>query len=554
MNEVNPLARYIVPLRRWWFVVAGAVVLALGVTFFTLPDTPDEPTEDQLADPDLTFRASYLLIRNEASPEPINFDLVELLARQGDLTNRVLERMDGQIATRDVDEVDLVTDPELGTISITAIQPTPALAGGLASTYAEELQAIIDGRAADSLQQSLERIEARLQDLGPDIAELENEVAAMPPGDLDRRLAEAELEVLIEEFAINQSEARTLQQRLTSLEPQFETLQEPEPVSTELDDALIALPRAAVPRLAIGGLLGLLAGGLLAILIARVDTRVRTREDAEGAFGLPVIAEVPLRSAEHRDEHPVPVATEPDGGVAEVFRSLRLSIMLAPVWRLSGGAPSSNGSVGTVAPLTGSDPSTLVVTSPGTGDGKSTTVANLAASFAESGSSVLVVDCDFRRPAVGELLGVQGGPGLRDLGGVDAATLQELVVATEIAGISMVRSGSAGIAPAWFLSSAQKLVTGADELADVVIFDTGPLGLTNEATALIPAVDATVLVDRAGRVSVEQARRTVQELTRVGAKMAGVVLVGANSSRGYGYYAATDSSPGGSPKPTPSTV
>ena len=538
MNHANPLARYLVPLRRWWFVALGVVVLGLVATALTLPEPPGEPTAEEIADPDATFRASHLLIRNEASPEPVNFQLVQLLARQGELTSRVLERMDDRVVTRDVDAVLLETDPDLGTISVTTTQATPDLAAQLATTYAEELQGIIDDRAAGSLRQALERVDERLPLLLADIDEIEGDVASLGPLELERRLLEAELELLVTEFATAQAEARSLTSRISALESQFLTLEAPSPVATDgLDGGLLRLPVSPAPRFVIFGLLSLLVGGSLVFGIDYLDTRLRTRADVEDAFALPVIAELPPRSKQDRAADPVPVQSDPTGVTAETFRSLRLSVLLAPTWRLAGTAPTGDGPRGSAFAIEDrAEPRVLLVTSPLMGDGKSTTVANMAASFAESGQKVLVIDCDFRRPAVGELLGMGPGRGLRDIDDPHEPALQGLVAATSIEGVSMIPAGEPGIAPAWFLHDVATFVDLARRLADVVILDTGPVTLTSEASALIPSVDAMVLVVRAGRLTRGEARGIVEQLTRLGASMSGIVLVGTHGAKRYGYY------------------
>jgi capsular exopolysaccharide synthesis family protein len=538
MNQVSPVARYLVPLRRWWYVALGVLVAGLIITALMLPEPPGEPTAEQIADPDATFRASHLLIRNEGSPEPVNFELVQLLARQGELTSRVLERMEDQIVTRDVDAVTLETDPDLGTIAVMTTQPTPDLAARLATTYAEELQRIVDDRAAGSLRQASARLDDSLPLLLADIDRIEAELAPLAPLALERRLLEAELELLVTEFATAQSEARSLTARLSSLESQFLTLEAPSPVATDaLEGELLRLPASPVPRFAIFGLLSLIAGGSLVFVIDYLDTRLRTRADVEDAFSLPVIAEFAPRSKKSRTADPVPVESDPTGVTAETFRSLRLSVLLAPTWRLTGTAPTGDGPLGLAAPVEDrSAPRVLLVTSPLMGDGKSTTVANMAASFAESGQKVLVVDCDFRRPAVGGLLGAVARPGLRDISDPREPALQTLMVATSIEGVSIIPAGEPGIAPAWFLSEADTFVALARRLADVVIVDTGPITLTSEASALIPSVDAMMLVVRAGRLTRGQARGTMEQLTRLGASMSGIVLIGTHGAKRYDYY------------------
>jgi capsular exopolysaccharide synthesis family protein len=541
MDDANPLARYVTPLRRWWYVVLASVAIGLVATWITLPDSPAELTADELADPDTTFRATHLLMGDPAAAESMNFAMIELLAQQGELATRVMERMDGRVDMADIDEIILETNAELGTISITTTQNGPELAATLATTYAEELQRLIDERGTASLRQAADRISDRLPTLAVEIELNEEELATLPEGSLERRLLEAEQQLLIADFAAAQAEARSLESQLATRQSSFATLQEPSPVATELldDEGLTAVPTSPLLRFAAFGLFAAVAGVLLAFGIDYLDTRVRTREDVEAAFGLPVIAELPPRSRRDCEKEPTPVVSDPGGVTAESFRALRLSVMLAPRWRLAGTAPTSNGSVGSVAPVVRRDqPQALLVTSPLLGDGKSTTAANLAASFAESGQRVLVIDCDFRRPSIGAMLR-PGSPASRGLSEIDEQGLDELdqlAVTTDVAGVQLVNSGESGRAPAWFFDSAGMLVARARGLADVVIFDSGPLGVTSEASALIPAVDAVLLVTRAGGLTRAQARKTIEHLTRLGASVAGIVMVGVSGVKHYGHH------------------
>lgn len=540
MKDTNPLERYLVPVRRWWVVLAGALVLGVIGVWLTLPEPPGEPTEEELADPEITFRATHVLLQNIDSPAATNFELVTLLARQGDLTNRVVERMDGRVTTGDVDAVELEPNANIGTLSITVVQPRPDLAGELATVFAEELNDLLQDRDVEAREASIEAGTRRLANLSDRIEDLEEEIAGLPEGNLDRRLLEAELDVLIDQYAAQQQELRRLtDQQAVPIQP-FETLQEPSPVSTAAlqGPATLEIPEDRAARFALGGVLAIFLGLGVVFLIDYVDTRIRTRREAEDAFGLPVIAELPRRSSKQRSLHPIPVRTEPDGVTSEAIRSLRLSILVAPTWHLSGEVPAGNDAVGSVAAVTEHEaPRSLVVTSPLTGDGKTTLVTNLAASFSSADQRVLVVDCDFRRPAIADLLGVKAGKGLRDLEDPYEQPLKDLVVATSLRGVELVRAaGEPGIAPAWFISHSASIVEQAVELADVVIFDSGPLLLTNEALALIPSVETTLLVARAGKITFSQARDAVERLTRVSANVAGVALVGAEGNRRYGYY------------------
>jgi Mrp family chromosome partitioning ATPase len=122
---------------------------------------------------------------------------------------------------------------------------------------------------------------------------------------------------------------------------------------------------------------------------------------------------------------------------------------------------------------------------------------------------------------------------LREL---DGRHIAKVIATTDVPNLSLLRSGSPGIAPSWFLVEADWIVEQVQEFADVVVIDSGPLLATNEAATLIPSVDAMLLVTRSGRLSRQQAHRATEQLTRLGALVSGVVLVGAEGARKYGYY------------------
>lgn len=537
MND-SPLARYLVPLRRWWWITVGLVVLAVGITLATLPD--QNVTEEELIAEGVDFRATHLLIRNQDAPAQLSFDLISLLARQGELTNRVAQATVPAIDATDVEMVELAPDPNTDSMAITAVQPTPDLAASLATTYADELVAFLDERIQNTIESDLERTVRRLEDVEARLDALDAELLTAPEESPERRLLEAELDSLIGEFGQLRTEERSLLDQQEGLTRSFVTLEEPSPVPLSEDEtAILTLPTQPVLRVVLMVFVALLLGFAIVLSIDYLDTKVRTRRQAEDAFGLPVLAELPCRPRRLVQRHPLPAYDDPGGVTAEGLRALRLSLSLAPTWHLTSLSREGTGTVGAKTPIDlDVEPRSIVVTSTLTGDGKSTLVANLAVSIAEGGKRVLVVDCDFRRPAVGELLQVEPELGLRELARVDERPLGELAVPTVAKRVAMVPAGSVGVTPPWFMTQAAELVHRCMRIADVVIFDTGPITLTNEASALLPHVDTSLIVVRSGRVATDQARGTVEQLTQVGAHVSGLVLIGSEGRRryGYGYY------------------
>jgi capsular exopolysaccharide synthesis family protein len=537
----NPLARYLVPLRRWWPIIMGALALGIVAAWVTLPETPDPAEQEVVVDPDVSYRATHLLIRNRDTPATANLDLVTVMARQGAIPAAVEAKLGDEIAPGSVESVLLEPDPLLQTLAVTAVQPTAEQTVLLAETYAEEIVDYFDARALEAESDQVDAVTNRLTEIGRRVREIEVQLEEeLDEGTVEYDLAQAEYDSLSQQYGILQAEQLNLTTQSVTTQSTFETLQEPVPVSTVTpNETVFQVPQDSRARFILVAMAALVSGIALVFAVDWVDTRVRTRDDAEAAFGLPVIAEFPRRTKTELRKHPIPVHTDPGSITAETFRALRLVVLRSPRWRLDRAKPTAGGEgpVGSASPVTGTaDPRVLLVSSARDGEGKSTIAANLAVSIAETGKSVLLIDSDFRRPSVGAFIGVPDGPGLRELSELNGQELAKAIVFTELPNLAMLRSGSAGIAPSWFLSEAGWVIDQARELADVVVIDSGPLLATNEAATLVPNVDTLLLVTKSGRISQAQARRTTEQLSRLGATVSGVVVLGAAGRRQYGYY------------------
>ena len=308
------------------------------------------------------------------------------------------------------------------------------------------------------------------------------------------------------------------------------TLQPALPELAKQEAGGFSAPSSRPARTALAVIVGLLLGLGVILLAERLDTRIHDVGAASGAFGLPVIAEVPKVTTKKADRHIVS-ALEPMSAMAESYRTLRSALVLSPITVLGLTRPGQD--------KTTEDPNVILVTSPAPGDGKTTTVSNLAVTMAEAGRTVLVLGCDFRRPEIHSYFGVPAAPGIADLltSGLAMQRLEDVVRATGIHGISIAPSGSKLRSFGDVAAAGRDLVEQARALADVVIIDTAPLLATNDASELIPACDAVVVVSRIGKTTADGARRTRFLLERLGAPVAGVVAVGVPDSHGsYASY------------------
>jgi Mrp family chromosome partitioning ATPase len=171
----------------------------------------------------------------------------------------------------------------------------------------------------------------------------------------------------------------------------------------------------------------------------------------------------------------------------------------------------------------------VLVTSPNPGDGKTTTVANVAATLGDAGLRVLVVDCDHRKPSVGRYL----DPALSFDGVTEPA-------ATRLHNVWFVPPPVSDETPD-VLPELITIIKRWRTDFDIVLLDTPPMLMMNDAIGLLPEADTVLLVVRAGRTRVGEAERVVSLVERFRADIMGVVLNSCSprdsaQRYGYGYY------------------
>lgn len=167
---------------------------------------------------------------------------------------------------------------------------------------------------------------------------------------------------------------------------------------------------------------------------------------------------------------------------------------------------------------------TIGITSAAAGEGKSTTVANLAVALAQGGRRVIVVDADLRRPGQHTLFGLERQEGLANvlLGEHAHLPLRD----TAASGVRLLTSGTISADPLEALGSRRfdQVLALARAQADFVLVDTPPAGALADAAMLAPRLEGVLLVVSAGRTKRDMARRAREQLERVNANLLGVVL------------------------------
>lgn len=180
----------------------------------------------------------------------------------------------------------------------------------------------------------------------------------------------------------------------------------------------------------------------------------------------------------------------------------------------------------------------IMITSAGPGEGKSSTVANLAVSIAQSGKSVLVIDADMRKPTQHKLFDCKNEVGLSNAL-IETKEIDQYRNPIEVEGLSLITSGPVPPNPAELLGSKRmiEILKQAEEEYDMVIIDTPPVLPVADSSILAQLADGVILVVAAGEVLKEHAARAKKQLETVDARLIGVVLNKVDvKEKGYHYY------------------
>ena len=179
----------------------------------------------------------------------------------------------------------------------------------------------------------------------------------------------------------------------------------------------------------------------------------------------------------------------------------------------------------------------IMITSSGPREGKSSTIANLAVSIAQTGKSVIVIDADMRNPTQHKLFGLDNGQGL------SVALLQDqdsrkYVKETAVPGVMVLTGGPIPPNPAELIGSKRmkRLIEEFSQEYDMVLIDTPPIIAVTDAALLAQEVDGVILVLASGEVNKDYALRAKEQLDKVGAKILGAVLNKADMKTSEYYY------------------
>jgi tyrosine-protein kinase len=487
------LERWLRLLRRRWWVILSCFVLAAGAAAAYSFTRPKQYT----ASASLLFSKSQIasaLLGTSSSynPDPARTaeTNVKLVYSPG-VAELVSRDLGGRPTPLEISQaISASSEGQSDFVAVSATGRSPSFAARLANLYAQDF---INYRRAVERDQ-----------INQVIGSLQSQLKAMTP---QERLSDAGL---------------TLHARIT----QLMTISD-----LQAGDAQLVAP-ASIPlspsspktklNIAIGGMLGLLLGVGLAVLLERLNRRMRGREEVSQIYGYPVLAELPetdslARNGRNPDDSPV------DQGELQMLRA-RLRYLGVEEVR------------------------SLLVTSCGPREGKTTVAWNLARTTAMSTNRrVLLIEADLRRPTVATLRGLRHSPGLAEVLAGECgypAVVQNVSANIGTNGTAMHRSFSVIVAgrippnPVELLEGERmkELLKLAGEEFDFVIVDSGPALVVPDALALASQVAGVLVVSHVGGTTRDDAARLRDQLNAAHARVVGIVANRVKASPKFDYY------------------
>ena len=496
--------------RKWIIILAVAVVVAAALAV-SLLTTPKYRASSQLlykvSNLDVTlFGSRAFEVRDQNRELQTGAGMVRL--------NVVAEAVaDALGSTRTVEQllamVEVRPDAQTNFINVTATSIYPDEAADIANTFAQKFVEFRRDADRTAVAEARDLVRTEIDSLSPT-------EAASPYGTQLRDKLQ-DLEILVS----MQTGGYEIVQEATVPTSPFT----PQPI------------RNGVLALAVGLVLGM----GLAFLLEYLDRRIKDDDAMAREYGVPVLAQIPMvgkkwvLGGDERSTRPIGFMSA-QSPILEAFRTLRSNLHYFGVDR----------------PI-----HTLMITSALPQEGKTVTSVNLGLSLALSGSKVIIVEADLRRPQLHKYLEIDNQVGVSNVlaGTHTFAEAMQLVRVDDFVPSESRRSGRGGAAPsllmqknlycltsgplppnpAELLGSAKmaELLATAAEAADYVIVDTPPLLLVSDGLAISGLVDGVVLASRMDFSTVDEARQVRQALAHVSARTIGVVATGVPRSKAY---------------------
>lgn len=381
------------------------------------------------------------------------------------------------------------------------MSPLLARKEGLKAEMKEKL-----GVWKEELKPVIERKQTEIKKISEDVVKLESKLREESAQIWELRRANAEY--------VRARDNRNELERLLRSEEMREK-------HSERSTAVVSYSKPVEPRapsspnlklnLIIGVVVGLISGCIVAFIYNYFDTSVKSLEDAERHLALPVLGVIP-------QDVSLLALSDGDSPDAEAYRILRTNLELKKSLYKA---------------------KSFAIVSANAGEGKSTTLSNLAYVYASAGFNVLMIDADMRRPRLARYLEMEGKFGLSNYLTSDIP-LQQAVFRTEVENLYLMPSGPQPIDPSGILSSQRmdQLLAETSKRFDVVLVDSPPVLGVSDASILVSKVDATIVVLQPRKMPLKALLRTKSIINNVGGQIIGLVMnnVDIKEDTQYQYY------------------
>lgn len=505
------LKQYLQPLIKWWWLIAAATAVATAASLLAVARQP------------AIYRTSTAVAvgsaMDRANPTASELVLTQELANTyADIANRNVVRkgvMNALGLTWLPDyTVRIVPETQLLELSVTDSDPlrAQAVANELASQLIEVSPASAskqDAARQEFINNELHDLETTITQTKAQIADKQNELTQMFSA---RQIADTQTQIAGLQNKLLAVQANYAAMLSNSQQGATNRIQVIEPA--ELPTIPIGPNRMMTVLLA--AIIGFLLAAAAAHLLEYLDDTIKNPDDVSNAFGLNTLSAVPAFDQIEETQDEVPLLTSDRSAPTEAFRVLRTNLQFTAVEN----------------PL-----KTLVISSPSPSEGKSLTIANLAVSLAKGERRVLLVDTDLHRPRLHRLFKLKNNVGVTSALLEEHPSIDSLLQPTSLPGLQVLTSGPLPPNSAELLGSARMraLLEDLASRADIVLLDSPPVTVLADAAILSSQCDGVLLVLDSGRTRREPARRALQALRRVDARVVGVVL-NRMPMRGAGYY------------------
>lgn len=510
------LRQYLAVIGKWlWLIVLSVAIAATSSYLASRASAPYYRTKTTL-----------MVGRLTQNPDPNTADLGT--AQQLAYTYAQLARRE-PVLRGAIDRLGLEMDPaalagqvsaniilQTQLLEINVVDTNPQRAKALADAIAQQLvlsspgsPTSLDAEKQSFLKRQMDDLEGKIEAAQTDIASLQKE--------LDAAISARQIQDLRNQVTVLQGKIGDWQSTYASL---LTSLQGGDiNVLSVVEEARLPT-RPIGPNVKADVLLAAFIGLILSVggafVIEYLDDTIKTDVDVTSILGLPTLGGI-LDFG--KEEGPSIATDNPKSVYVEAYRALRTNIRFS--------SPDH-------------PPKVLLVTSPLSLEGKTTTAANLGAVFARSGTSTILVDADLRKPRQHKLFKLDNRSGLTNsLVADDLDQMKGNFKESGVPNLRLLASGPRPPNPSELLST-ERMAVLIEKLrgeAEVVIFDTPPCLAVSDAAALANKVDGILLVLEAGKTRREAAVRAKESLEQVGGKILGVVMTKIPiKKRGYGHY------------------